>query len=495
MKYQEDWNSLATHGIPEWLRDAKFGIYTHWGVHSVPAKGPNGTWHPNLMYIPGGSLKPDLEDMTSTEYHEKNYGKLEEFGYKDYIPMFTAEHFDADEWAEVFKGAGAKFAGPVAEHHDGFTMWDSKVNKWNAVNMGPKRDIVREITDAVRKRGMKTVAAMHHAEQWFFYNHNTKYDTADPAFEGLYGKAHNVDEDPSNNLFINWHRQDFPDRDFHEQWLNKLYEVVDNYEPDLMFFDVGMVWIQEEYRKRYLSYYYNKENEWNKKVVASYKFGELVAGSAIVDLEQSRMNRLMAAPWLTDTTIDDGMGWCYINGCGYRSPKELLHYLIDTVSKNGQMLLSVNPLPNGKIEDEAKAVLKEMGKWLERNGESIYGTRPWTIYGEGPDIKTAYGSAAASVEYGQKEYTNKDFRFTAKGTCLYAICMGKPDNKVHLKVADNSFGRVLIYENEIASIRILGTDKNLNFRHTKEGVFIDVDVKLENDYAYVFKIERQSPFC
>jgi alpha-L-fucosidase len=171
MAYLASWNSLRSHVIPQWFRDAKVGIYAHWGVYSVPACGPNGTWYPYNMYRPGTS---------QYDFHVKEYGPPEEFGYKDFIPMFTAEHFDADEWAELFKTAGARFAGPVAEHHDGFSMWDSKINEWNAARMGPERDVVGELAAAIRKQDMHFMVALHHAENHWFFNHDKRYDTIDP---------------------------------------------------------------------------------------------------------------------------------------------------------------------------------------------------------------------------------------------------------------------------------------------------------------------------
>src|SRR6056297_410116 len=158
MAYEAHWKSIRTHALPEWFRDGKFGIYTHWGLYSVPGRGPNGTWYPYNMYRPG---------TPQHEYHTKTYGRPEEFGYKDFIPMFTAERFDADEWAETFAGAGAAFAGPVAEHHDGFSMWDSAVNEWNAARMGPSLDVTGLLAEAIRKQDMRFMVALHHAENWW----------------------------------------------------------------------------------------------------------------------------------------------------------------------------------------------------------------------------------------------------------------------------------------------------------------------------------------
>ena len=182
-EYLPSWNSLRVHQTPQWLRDAKFGIYTHWGIYSVPAHGPNGTWYPYFMY---------REGSPQYEYHLKTYGHPSKFGYKDFIPMFTAEKFDPDEWAELFTQAGAKFAGPVGEHHDGFAMWDTRYSEWNAAKMGPRRNVVGELEKAIRKQDMRFMVALHHAENWWFFPHwRPEFDTSDPRYSGLYGQLHN----------------------------------------------------------------------------------------------------------------------------------------------------------------------------------------------------------------------------------------------------------------------------------------------------------------
>ncbi len=171
--FQPTWNSLRTHQIPQWFQDAKFGIYTHWSVYCVPANGPNATWYPYNMYRP---------DSGQYEHHVKTYGGPEKFGYKDFIPDFSGEKFDADEWAEIFKGAGAQYAGPVGEHHDGFCLWDSAYTEWKATKMGPKRDVVGELAKAMRQQDMRFMVALHHAENWWFFPHwIPEYDTAHPA--------------------------------------------------------------------------------------------------------------------------------------------------------------------------------------------------------------------------------------------------------------------------------------------------------------------------
>ena len=247
IRYEPTWESLKQHDIPQWLKDAKFGIYTHWGVYCYTATNSNATWNLYQAY-----RNPD--SRSSKEFTEK-FGTLStEFGYKDLIPKFTAEKFDAEEWADLFARSGAKFAGPVAEHHDGFAMWDTQYSDWNAAKMGPKRDIVGELEKAIKARNMKFVTAFHHAANWYWYpTTDTTKDCSNPEFTGLYGPIH----EPTGR----------PNKEFLDEWYNKLIEVVDKYDPDFMWFDFELDLIREDYVKEYIAYYYNKAAERGKDVL------------------------------------------------------------------------------------------------------------------------------------------------------------------------------------------------------------------------------------
>lgn len=477
MKYTPSWNSVKEHVTPKWLKEAKFGIYTHWGIYSVPACRPNGTWYPINMY---------REGTPQHEYHVKTYGDPSKFGYKDFIPMFTGEKFDADEWAEIFKNSGARFAGPVGEHHDGFCMWDTQYSDWNAARMGPKRDVVGELEKAIRNQDMRYVVALHHAENWFFFPHWKKnYDTSDPRYAGLYGEPHNMEwekGEPKGSVF---NLQEKPSKAFLDQWLNKTKEVIDKYRPDALWFDFGLKYIQENYKQELLAYYYNKEEEWGREVVLMYKNQDLPVGSGLIDLELGRFNDLTHNDWITDSTVDDGEGWCYLFDARYKTPASLVHYLIDNVSKNGYLLLNVGPKPNGEIPEEAKHILSEMGKWLSLNGEAIYGTTPWITYGEGPTKMTKSGMFNEDEKL---NYTAKDFRFTIKGDILYAICLNRPEQEVVIETMKS------LYPSEIESIKMLGVDRELPWTMTGEGLKIQSPGEKPCDYAYVFKITRKHPF-
>jgi alpha-L-fucosidase len=485
--YEPTWNSLLQHRTPQWFQEAKFGIYTHWGVYAVPACGPNATWYPYNMY---------REGTPQYEYHVKTYGGPEKFGYKDFIPMLTGEKFDPDEWAELFKKAGAQFAGPVGEHHDGFCMWDTQYSEWSAAKMGPKRDVVGELEKAIRKQGMRFMVALHHAENWWFFPHWRKeFDTSDPRYAGLYGPPHNLEwaeaqsrttiSDIMGDIGQFWPLQEKPSKEFLDVWLGKIREVIDKYRPDMLWFDYALGFVQEHYKRESLAYYYNRAQEWGKDVVVTYKWHNLAPGAGVIDLELGRFDTLTYHDWITDTTVDDGQGWGYLKDTKYKSLKTLVHYLIDNVSKNCYLLLNVGPKPNGEIPAEAKELLAGIGKWLEVNGEAIYGTTPWMTYGEGP---TQMPKAGYFMEDQEVQYTAQDIRFTVKGDVLYATCLGWPAGQVTIESLK------ALYPSEIRSVKMLGVDAELAWSLTKEGLKIKPPAEKPCDHAYVFKIVRGHPF-
>jgi len=410
--YKPTWESLRQYKeIPEWLRDGKFGIYTHWGPYAVHAYGSNTTWYSFGLYA-------DAES-DARKHFEKTFGKLTpDFGYKDLIPKFTAEKFDADEWAELFEKAGAKFAGPVAEHHDGFAMWPTKYSEWNAAKMGPKRDVVGELEEAIKKRDMKFVTAFHHAANWFFFPvTDDRYDTGDPKYSGLYGQRHNPGE--------------MRNQEFIDEWYGKIIEVIDGYSPDFIWFDFALDSIPEGYVKDFLAYYYNHATEKGKEVVVTYKGNDLVPATGVRDLELGQEPGLTYHEWITDSTVDDRGAWGYANDLIFKPPNRVIDNLVDRVSKNGYLLLNVGPKPDGTIPDEARELLLEMGAWLDVNGEAIYGTSPWIIAGEGP---TNLGEAS-EIGFNEADtvYTSEDIRFTVKGDTIYATFLDWPGEEAVIK--------------------------------------------------------------
>jgi len=466
-QYQATWSSLSNYRIPKWFRDYKFGIYTHWGPYSVASYGSNGSWYPHRMYDP---------ETPEYAHHVRTYGSPEKFGYKDLIPLFRAEKFDADEWADLFHAAGARFAGPVAEHHDGFSMWDSRLTDWNSMQMGPKRDVVGELEQSIRAKGLKFVTTFHHAYNWWFFNKGRNNgDCADPKYGKLYSQPHGDD--------------DCPDEAFLDLWLNKLREVVDNYQPDLIWLDFGLGRIRERYRLEFLAYYYNRALEWKREVVATYK--QMPPGnfqlhplSAVMDLEVGKMNKLTPNVWLTDTSVDAGPGgcWSHVRNVGFKSVERLIHNLVDRVSKNGYLLLNVGPRADGSIPEGARECLRGIGSWLQINGEAIFGSVPWLVAGEGP---TAESDGDHFNETNEARFTAHDIRFTSKDNAIYATCLGRPGDAVTLRTFRE---KRYLYPEDIASITMLGSDHELKWRFDSDGLTFDVPSKMPSHHACVFKI-------
>ncbi len=463
-KYDATWASLTKHPYPEWFQDAKFGIYFHWGVYSVPAFGSE--WYPRWMYIDTLVWGTQFYD-----HHLKTYGKPDKFGYKDFIPMFKAEKFNADEWADLFRRSGAKFAGPVAEHADGFSMWNSKLNKWNAKNMGPKRDIVGELESAIRKQGMKFIATFHHQWLWGWYpTWDPNTDCANPENAGLYGPK------VLPGAFDYKNPNPAPSLEWFQLWKNKTMEVIAKYQPDMVWFDSRLSFIPDSIKRNLMAYYYNKGLDWKQEVSMTYKVGELPANSAILDLEKGALDNIQEFPWLTDASIDNA-SWCYNMNPVYKTSQMLIDYLITIVSKNGQLLLDIPPRPDGTIPEEVKTVLLDMGAWLAVNGEAIYGTRPWTNFGEGT---TSDGKGDFNDQI--PAYTSEDIRFTTKSDTLYAISMAIPtDQKIRItSLPGNKY--------QIKSIELVGTSQKLKFTQDEKGTLVELPKTLPSKHAVSLRI-------
>ena len=460
--YEATWESLRKNPMPEWFKDAKLGIYTHWGVYSVPAYTTE--WYPHGMYMKEGFRNKDFYG-----HHTKHWGPPEKFGYKDFIPMFKGEKFDADEWADLFAKTGAKFAGPCAEHHDGFAMWDSKLTKWDAADMGPKVDVTGKLEKAVKKRGMKFITSFHHARNWGYYPHEGDFDTNDPNYayvSSIYGPIHKPGEKPS--------------KEFLEDWKARIVEVIDKYDPDMLWFDGG--WGKgsfDPYKRQFISDYYNRAAKAGKQVSIAYKGEDLPEGVGILDYERGRADGIKAVAWLTDTSVYQN-SWGYIEDIKYYTSDFMIDELIDIVSKNGCMLLNVGPKPDGTIPEQARKMLLGMGAWLKVNGEAIYGTRPWKVFGEGP-TKVAGGKRVRR----EQDYTAKDIRFTTKGATLYAICLAWPGEQVAIE----SLGAASkLLEGKIRQVTMLGDGKPLKFVREAAGLTVTLPKDKPCDYAYSLKI-------
>jgi alpha-L-fucosidase len=459
--------------VPEWYQDAKFGIFIHWGVYSVPAFG--NEWYPRNMYIKGSP---------TFEHHLQTWGPHTEFGYKDFVPMFKAESFDATRWAKLFKRAGARYVVPVAEHHDGFAMYDSDLSRWTASKMGPKRDIIGELAKTVRNEGLVFGVSSHRAEHWWFMNGGMDFDSdvQDPDYEDLYGPAKKGPLQHDRNAWKSKDWQPRPDARFLENWLARTCELVDKYRPQIVWFDW---WIEqivfEPYLQRFAAYYYNRGLEWGKGVAINHKYESFPEGTAVFDIERGQLSGIRPEFWQTDTSVSKN-SWSYVKDQNYKTISSLIHDLIDIVSKNGALLLNVGPLPDGTIAEPERKMLLEIGRWLAVNGEAIYGTRPWTTYGEGP-TEVFEGAFQDTKRQG---FTAQDIRFTCKGDALYAIVLGWPESG---EAVIQSLSTTSAYgAGAVRQIEMLGSDEPVSWSRNGEGLKVELPSERPCQYAFALKI-------
>ncbi len=476
-KYEPNWESIKKkYKDPEWFNNQKFGIFIHWGAYSVPAFGSE--WYPRQMYMDSANFSAGLEhhyDGPTKEFkhHKEKWGDHKKFGYKDFIPMFKGEKFNAQEWIDLFKKAGAKYVIPVADHHDGFAMYKSNTTRWNAVDMGPKRDVLGELFKEGRDHGLIMGTSSHFAFNWSFYNKKDHFDTVDPEYADLYSsKGKNLTEPVSEK--------------FKERWWLRIKDIIDNYQPDILWLDFYVdIPDFEEYRPKLAAYYYNKGIEWNKEVVLqdkNFSHEAFPEGTVIYDLERGKLPGIRKLPWQTDTSIGKN-SWSHVTNWESKDANQLIDDLVDIVSKNGNLLLNVGPKSDGTIPQDQQKILLEIGNWLSVNGEAIYDTKYWKTFGEGP-TKVEKGHHS---EKNNKGFTGQDIRFTQKDGKLYAIMMDWPENG---KLAIESLGKNSEYAKNIniKNVQLLGSDTTLEWSHKDTALHITLPTKKIGDYAHVVAI-------
>lgn len=457
--FAANWEALKGYRVPAWYEDAKFGIFIHWGVYSVPAF--ENEWYPRNMYI---------QDSKAFKHHVATYGPHQRSGYKDFIPLFTAEQFDADDWANLFRRAGAQFVVPVAEHHDGFALYNCSFSDWNAVKMGPKRDIIGELAEAVRKQWLVFGLSSHRAEHWWFFNGGMAFDSdvQDARYAGLYGPAQS-EAMPPNEEFL-------------DDWLARTCELVDKYQPQLVWFDW---WIEQPifrpYLQRFAAYYYNQGAQWQRGVAINYKNSAFPEEAAVFDIERGQLADLRPRFWQTDTAVAKN-SWGYTHNQQYKSVEALVADLVDIVSKNGALLLNIGPRPDGTIPEQERAMLLELGRWLVINGEAIYGTRPWKIFGEGPTqiVDGAFNDTKRAP------FTSQDIRFTTKGEKLYAIVLAWPERghvTIKALATDSS-----LFQHAIEKVELLGYPEAVEWTRDTSGLTIQLPAQKPGNYAFALRI-------
>lgn len=478
--YKMNWKSISENlnykSEPDWLRDAKFGIYLHWGVYSVPAYSYE--WYPRHMFI---------NTRKEYKYHMEHYGDPKDFGYEKLVPLFTAEKFDAKVWVDLFQRAGAKFAGQVAEHHDGVAMWDSKITPWNVVLMGPHRDILGEYSSEVKKHGMKLMTTFHHARLLQRYKNEKRpekldffdlYDSHFPYIEGM----PTASENPMLKLLYgNVDPEDFYD----PIWFGELKEVIDNYSPDIIYFDAWLDRIPEEYLYKFTQYYLENSKQLNKDVAIFRKNKDLPTNVSMEILEKSRKQEIEKSLWVTEETISTD-SWCYTEDMELRKSKDIINVLIDVVSKNGVFILNVSPRADGIIPQEQQDILLSIGDWMKVNGEAIYETRPWHTFGEGPTSQPI-GDFENHKEFMKLKYSDADVRYTSKGNSVYAFMLGVPQEGTEMLLTGlkkDRKGKKL----NIKSVKLLGTNQHVAWTQSPDGLNLTIPAII-GDNAITFKVD------
>ncbi len=481
--YLEEWPSIARHSCPEWFRDAKFGIFTCLGPASVATQDGTSEWYGWEMYRKSPVWWTNAPNHTRPEgetkefkYHKEKYGDQKDFGYKDFIKLFKPEQFNAAEWAEVFHGSGAKFAGPVGIFHDNYLMWDSEISRWNSADMAGV-DVTAELEKAYRDKGMKFLITYHHAFTWWWYVHSYEYDGAKPGNEDLYCRPHKFSD--NNTSF-----DEYPDEEYEELWYDKLNESIEKFNPDLFWFDMGLELLSDKIRKKAFARILNNAKVKNQDVGICYKIKYDVCippSAGILDYEKGRSTTVRKDPWLSDTPL---AGW-YYNGKPSRTPEAIIEILCDITSKNGCLQLCVSPKPDGTIPEDQKQTLAAIGEWLDMNGEAIYSTRPWLVAEEGP---TKLAEDGHFNENWEAIYGETDIRYTRSkdNNTLYVIVLDKPTKG---KVVAKKLGTVFEYlTREVKSVELIGTDAKIEWKQNFANMTFSFPENANGKHAFCYKL-------
>ena len=496
--FEPTWQSLSSqYQAPEWFADAKLGIWAHWGLQCVPE---DGDWYARSMY---------QQDQSRYQHHVERYGHPSEFGMMDFIPMWKAEKFDPEALVKLYKEVGARYFVCMANHHDNFDNYNSKYQPWNSVNMGPHRDIVGEFAQAARHNGLRFGVSNHGAHAWHWFQTAYGYDaTGDKAgvrydawtrtkedgkgtwWEGydpqqFYGGYNIVI--PSGICDVDsmaaWHQQNdrpwserIPEMNpqFARNWYERCLQLVDDYDPDLLYFDDEHDLPLEHYGLEITAHMYNKsirEHGHNEAVVNAKRLSEDRQRGVVMDCERGAMADISPTPWQTCMCIGS---WHYNRDLyekdGYKTAERIAKTFVDIVSKNGNLLLNIPVRGDGSIDEKERAFLEEFKAWLDVHGEGIFGSRPWLIYGEG-EVKTANGGSFGENEKLQASLSEKDIRFTQKDGTIYAYVLGFPSTPT---VTIRALGRKSpqMKGKRIHKVRMLGTDQKVNWRQEGDALVI-----------------------
>jgi len=466
--YKPTDESLQQYQYPEWFRDAKLGFWAHWGPQAVPRQGD---WYAKKLYQEGTPVY---------KYHLEHYGHPSVFGFKDIIPLWKAERWDPEKLMELYKKTGAKYFVSMGSHHDNFFLWNSKINRWNSVNMGPKKDVVALWQQAAKKQGMKFGVSEHLGASF------TWYQTAH--ISDKEGPMAGVPYDGANlNYQDLYHAKALPDDKawlttnpaFQLEWYRSIRELVDNYEPDLLYSDSPMPF--GDVGRTLISHLYNQSIAMNNgSLEVVYTCKQPSGGMWVQDVERGILDSVSPYPWQTDTSIGD---WYYRTGQKYKTAIEVVQMLVDIVSKNGNLLINVVQTPEGDLEPDMLKILEEIGVWTAANGEGIFGSRPWKIFGE----KSAEAQAVKPGRFNENyKFNAKDIRFTTKGETLYAYCLGKPESDITIKSLGKSSK---LLSNAVTSVSMVGSKDKISWKQSADALVIKKPANLPVWEVIGFKID------
>jgi len=465
--FEPTWESLRTYECPQWFRDAKLGIWSHWGPQVVAMYGD---WYARNMYIEGSE---------QYLYHWRHYGHPSKFGYKDIIPLWKAENFDPEGLMDQYVAAGAKYFVAQAVHHDNFDNWNSRHHKWNAVQTGPKKDIVGLWHEAARKRGLPFGLTEHLGAtfKWFAVNKGCDktgpyagvgYDGNDPAYEDLYLPNKGAVRDGWYTVTPWWHKQ----------WFDRMKDLVDQHQPALLYSDGGVPF--HKVGLSIIAHLYNTSaaghDGVNQAVYNQKDKDPEVYPVGTLDIERGMRGDISPDPWQTDTCVG---GWFYNVRREYKTHKHVMEMLVDIVSKNGNLLLNIIQRPDGTLDEECQHIVEGMARWIKINGEGIYGTRPWTVAGEGPATSNAGAFKEEAIEW-----TSEDFRFTATDEGVYAFLMAWPADGEAL-IRSLAAGR----SPKVSAVRLLGSDAKITFEQTRRGLALCLPEKSASEHAHGIQVK------
>ena len=498
--FKPTWESLAQWKTPEWFRDAKFGVWAHWGAQSVPGCGD---WYARNLYD---------ETNVAYQFHTAHYGHPSAFGFKDVIPLWKAEKFDPTRLAALYKKAGARYLVALANHHDNFDNWDSTLQPWNSVRMGPKRDIVGQWKSAAAAQGMHFGVSIHNINSWGWYDTTRGTDTKGPKagipYDGIMTKADGKGKwwegyDPGD-LYGPVHKGgpngDAPTTAFIANWFHRTKELIDRYQPEILEFDLyspTVVWRQwvkfedvagtptmdQRVGMLLAAHYYNQERKWHQGsdegIITLKGLPPERRAQVTLALERDYSAEIMAQPWQMEESMGD---WFFQgeNAAPYLTSSKVLAMLVEVVCRNGNLLLNVVMRPDGTVAGDQEATLLKVGHWLDVNGEAIYGSRPWKRMGEGPNrIKTRAELLEEHRLFALPDYAPEDLRFTTKGDSIYAIALAVPTKELRIR----SLAGV-----KVSEVTLLGSSEKLKWQQTPEGLLIQPASQWPGELAVVFKI-------